>query len=437
MTTDPAGSQLNAQTRAKLIDRFKSRKTVAPALAEMSAVTTSPRAEFEHHPAYKKILLSRQLAKQFGATEPFFRMHEDAGGAVTKIEGRDCLNFASYDYLGLNRDPRLSAAALEAMERYGLSASASRLVAGERPVHKALEAALAAHYGAQDCLTFVSGHATNVSTISTLFGPRDLILHDELAHNSIIEGARLSGAARRSFAHNAVQDLERLLILSRAQAERVLIVIEGHYSMDGDTPDLAAFIALKRKYGAFLMVDEAHALGVLGDAGRGSFEAQGIAPQDVDIWMGTLSKTLCTCGGYIASSAAMIEILRYGAPGFVYSVGLAPPLAAAALKALDILYAEPWRVKRLQENGKFFLARAKEAGFDTGRAEGHAIVPILIGSSLKSVKYSQKLLENGINVQPIIPPAVEERAARLRFFLCADHKPEDLSRVVNHLASRA
>lgn len=432
MTNLPAAGQLDEQARAKLINRFRNRKMVAPAVPE--ALASAPEG-FADHPAYKKILLSRQVAGQFGVADPFFRVHEEAGGATTKIQGQECLNFASYDYLSLNRDPRLAEAASLAVRRYGLSASASRLVAGERPIHRAFEAALAAHYGAEDCLTFVSGHATNVSTISTLFGPRDLILHDELAHNSIIEGARLSGAARRSFVHNSCQDLERLLVLSRGQAERVLIVIEGHYSMDGDTPDLASFIALKRKYGAFLMVDEAHALGVLGATGRGSFEAQGIAPQDVDIWMGTLSKTLCTCGGYIAGSAPMIEILRYGAPGFVYSVGLSPPLAAAALTALEILYAEPWRVEKLHENGKFFLARAQEAGLDTGRAEGHAIIPILIGSSLKSVKYSQQLLEEEINVQPIIPPAVEERAARLRFFLCADHKQEDLARVITRLAA--
>lgn len=433
MTTPPKVGRLDEQARAKLIDRFRNRKMASPAVAEITAPAPVV-AGFEHHPAYQKIVLARQVASRVGLADPFFRVHEVAGGAMTQIKGRARLNFASYDYLSLNRDPRLAAAASSAMQRYGLSASASRLVAGERPIHRALEAALATHYGAEDCLTFVSGHATNVSTISTLFGPRDLVLHDELAHNSIIEGARLSGAARRSFAHNSGQDLERLLILSRGQAERVLIVIEGHYSMDGDTPDLASFIALKRKYGAFLMVDDAHALGVLGATGRGSFEAQGIAPQDVDIWMGTLSKTLCTCGGYIAGSMPMIEILRYGAPGFVYSVGLPPPLAAAALTALEILYAEPWRVEKLHENGQFFLSCARESGLDTGRAEGHAIIPVLIGSSLKSVKYSQQLLEEGINVQPIIPPAVEERAARLRFFLCADHKQEDLARAVNRLA---
>lgn len=436
MSKSPVGGGLDGQAKAKLIDRFRSRKTVAPTMAETPGSVVAPRAGFEHHPAYKKIMLSRQVAQQVGVADPFFRVHEAAGGAVTTIEGRDCLNFASYDYVSLNRDPRLAEAASSAMRRYGLSASASRLVAGERPVHRALEVALAAHYGTEDCLTFVSGHATNVSAISTLFGPRDLVLHDELAHNSIIEGARLSGAARRSFAHNSWQDLERLLVLSRGQAERVLIVIEGHYSMDGDTPDLAAFIALKRKYGAFLMVDEAHALGVLGARGHGSFEAQGIAPQDVDIWMGTLSKTLCTCGGYIAGSAPMVDILRYGAPGFVYSVGMSPPLASAALKALAILYAEPWRVQKLRENGAFFLAQARAAGLNTGRAEGHCIIPVVVGSSLKAVKLSQSLLAEGINVQPILPPAVEERAARLRFFLCADHQPEDLARVITSLARR-
>lgn len=434
---NPCAGRLGETAKATLIDRFRSRKpssASAPAVAAEGPPVPAAFLGFEKHPAYEKIVLSLKAASQFGVENPFFRVHEGAGGATTRIGGHDCLNFASYDYLSLNSDPRLAAAAQAAMAQYGISAAASRLVAGERPVHRGLEAALAQFYEAEDCLAFVSGHATNVSTIATLFGPRDLVLHDELAHNSIIEGARLSGAERRSFPHNDWRALDKILGLLRGRVERVLIAIEGHYSMDGDTPDLQKFIEVKQKHGAILMVDEAHALGVLGTTGRGSAEHCGVALADVDIWMGTLSKTLCACGGYIAGKQAMIEMLRYSAPGFVYSVGLPPALVASAHTALGILQAEPCRVEKLRENGRLFLELARAVGLETGRAEGHAIIPVIIGSSLKTTKISQKLLLEGLNVQPIIPPAVEEKAARLRFFLCAGHTAGDLRRAIQATA---
>ena len=216
----------------------------------------------------------------------------------------------------------------------------------------------------------------------------------------------------------------------RGEHERVLIVIEGLYSMDGDLPDLARLVALKRRYGAWLMVDEAHALGVLGASGRGIAEHTGVDPRDVDIWMGTLSKTLAGSGGYIAGSAALIELLKLGVSGFIYSVGLSPPIAGAAIEALDVMQREPERTTRLQRNGRLFLDAARAAGLDTGLGEGHAICPVLVGDSLRAAKLCEVLLNEGINVAPIIYPAVPMQSARLRFFMTSGHTEAQITTAV-------
>ncbi|MBQ3059743.1 MAG: aminotransferase class I/II-fold pyridoxal phosphate-dependent enzyme [Desulfovibrio sp.] len=386
----------------------------------------TPSVSFEDHPALGTLRMLTSAAQRFGIGDPFFKVHEGAGGHHTQIEGREYLNFSHYNYLGLNGHPAVNAAAQEALARYGTSAGASRLVAGERPVQRALEKALADLYGVEACVVFVSGHATNISAISTLFGPRDLIVHDSLIHNSVLEGIRLSGATRRSFAHNDLQQLDSLLTELRHGYERALIVVEGLYSMDGDLPDLPALQKIKSRHKAFLMVDEAHALGVLGDTGRGLAEHYGLGGDAADIWMGTLSKTLAGCGGYIAGSQALIDILKFAAPGFVYSVGLSPVLAAASLKALQIMQREPERVLLLRERASLFLSLAREAGLDVGTSQGCAVIPIIVGSSRKAISLSNQLFDAGINVQPIIHPAVEEKAARLRFFISAMHSEADI-----------
>ena len=314
---------------------------------------------FDQHPVYQQQRLIREGAARLGIADPFFRPHEGVAAATTVIAGREYLNFSSYNYLGLSGDPRVNEAVKRAIDRYGTSASASRLVSGERPIHGELEAALAALYGVDACLAFVSGHATNVTTIGHLFGPRDLVVHDALAHNSILQGIQLSGARRLSFPHNDWAALDELLAAQRRQFERVLIVVEGLYSMDGDFPDLPRFAEIKRRHRAFLMVDEAHSFGVMGRGGLGIREHFGMDAGDVDIWMGTLSKALAGCGGYIAGERALVEHLKCAAPGFVYSVGMAPPVAAAALAALGILRAEPERAEALRARGRQFLDLAR------------------------------------------------------------------------------
>lgn len=321
-----------------------------------------------------------------------------------------------------------------AIERYGVSAAASRHVAGERPVHGELERALADHYGVADSLVFVSGYATNVGVIGHLAGPRDLVICDALAHNSIVMGGVLSGAARRSFAHNDLDSLEHMLATTRGNFERTLIVVEGLYSMDGDYPDLPRLIDIKTRHHAWLMVDEAHALGVLGPRGYGIAEHFGVDPRKVDIWMGTLSKALAGCGGYIAGCKELIEYLRLTAGVFVYSVGMPPVIAATALKALEILHREPERVRALQHNAARFCALATARGLDIGNAAGTAVCPVLVANSLPAVMLSQRLFERGINVLPVTYPAVPAKASRLRFFLTAAHNEEQLATAVEATA---
>jgi 8-amino-7-oxononanoate synthase len=301
-------------------------------------------------------------------------------------------------------------------------------------VQRALEEALSELYEVEDCIVFVSGYATNVSTIGYLFGSKDLVVHDSLAHNSIHEGIKLSGASRRSFPHNDFQALDQILTEIRGDFERVLIVIEGLYSMDGDVPDLPKFVEIKQRHKAFLMVDEAHSLGVLGKTGRGIREHFGVAGKDVDIWMGTLSKTLASCGGYIAGERSLVEHLKYAAPGFVYSVGMSPPLAAASLQALEIMLKEPERISQLHERAQYFLNLAKNAGVDTGLSQGYAVIPYHVGSSLNAAKLSNTFFKHGVNVQPIVYPAVEEKAARLRFFINNEHTVKHIEHVFSVIA---
>ena len=384
------------------------------------------KSDFSTLPGYDELRLYRSIGTKLGVENPYFRLHDGRPGSHTQIAGRTVLNFSSYDYLGLNGHPEIVEAAKVAIDQYGISAAASRHVAGERPVHRALERALANHHGVEDSLVFVSGYATNVGVIGHLAGPKDLVICDALAHNSIVMGGVLSGAARRLFAHNDLDNLDHILTVNRGRFERALIVVEGLYSMDGDYPDLPRLIDIKTRHDAWLMVDEAHALGVLGRRGHGIAEHCGVDARQVDIWMGTLSKTLAGCGGYIAGCHELIEYLRLSVGSFVYSVALPPLIAASALKALEILHREPERVGTLQRIGVRFRALAREHGLNTGNGAGTAICPIVVADSLPAMMLSQQLLARGINVQPVTHPAVPEKASRLRFVLTALHTEEDI-----------
>ncbi|MFG6177350.1 aminotransferase class I/II-fold pyridoxal phosphate-dependent enzyme [Halomonas sp. THAF12] len=417
--------------KRQLLSRSRRRSRPQPSDAASTDVAPSQQVperfvRFEDHPGYQQIAMMREGARRLGLTDPFFKQHEGNAGATTTIDGRNYINFASYNYLGYSGDPRVNRAAADAVAHYGSSVSASRMVAGERPIHQALERALADAYDVEDAVAFVSGHATNVSTLGYLLGPRDLILHDEYIHNSAMVGAQLSGAKRIAFPHNDIAALDDLLSRHRGQFERVLIVIEGLYSMDGDVPDLPRFVELKSRHRAWLMVDEAHSFGVLGARGLGLREHFDVPATAVDIWMGTMSKTLAGCGGYIAGCRALVETLRHLAPGFLYSVGMPAQVAAPSLKVLELMAEEPERIARLQDISRYFLERAHALELDVGDSIGAAVVPVIVGSSPLAAGLSHDLFERGINVQPILHPAVPEKSARLRFFLSCEHTREQV-----------
>jgi 8-amino-7-oxononanoate synthase len=388
---------------------------------------------FELNPKYLHLKEQQTQIASLGIDNPFFVAQERVNTNTTVINGRELSNYATYNYLGMAGDPQVSKAAKKAIDVYGTSALASRLLSGEKPIHRQLERAIADLLGTEDSIVFVGGHATNVTTISHLFGQNDLILHDQLSHNSIFYGCILSGATVMSFPHNNWQALEQMLEDARHRYKRVLIAIEGVYSTDGDIANLPEFINLKHKYKTFLMVDEAHSIGTLGKTGRGVGEYFNVNPADVDLWMGTLSKSFASCGGYIAGSQAIVEYLKYTAPGFVYSVGISPPDTAAALAAIQVLREQPERVSRLQSLSQYFLSLAQEKGLNTGLSSGSPVIPIIVGDSMRAVQLSHNLGKRGINVPFMFYPSVPHNEARLRFFVTCLHEEEQIRQTIDIL----
>jgi len=380
--------------------------------------------------AHKSIKQHEKIGAMLGIENPFFRSADGPQGDRMLIDGKPCINFAWCDYLGLSKHPDLIGAAKAAIDQYGTCVSASRMVAGDTPLHRQLEQEIADTVGVDAALVFVSGHAANVSTIGTLMSEGDLIVHDEFVHNSAVVGMRLSGAKAVMFRHNNLEALEAILRAERGNYRNCLVVIEGLYSTEGDIPDLARVVEIKERYGAWLMVDDAHGCGVLGATGRGCAEHCGVDARKVDVWMGTLSKAYAACGGYIAGSSELIEILRYSAPGFVFSVGLPPSLTAAALAALRVVRREPERVARLHANGAAFVREAKALGLDTGRSAGIGMVPIMVGASTRAAKAVTRMFERGINCSLIIYPGVPLNAGRLRFFVTSETSAADIRTAV-------
>jgi 8-amino-7-oxononanoate synthase len=367
----------------------------------------------------------------------YFCCHTDVSRDTVTVEGRLHLNFSGYNYLGIGGDARVADAVKAVIDQYGTSASASRIASGNIDLHEILERELAEFVRAEACVVSVGGYQTNVSTIAYLCGRSDLILHDELVHNSIIAGCILSGARRIPFPHNDYTALEALLKENRLSYRRVLIVTEGVYSMDGDIPDIARVIRLKKAYKALLMVDEAHSLGVIGATGAGVTEHCQLPLGSIDILMGTLSKTFASCGGFIAGRKELIDVLKYQAPGLVlYSAGLSPPNTAAALTALRILRQEPQRVEKLRDNARFFLDAARQAGLDTGMSRDSAIVPVILRDSDLSLQLVHRLMsEDGICVHAMLYPSVPRDMVRLRFFLSSTHTKQQLAYTVERVAA--
>ncbi|MFE2746272.1 aminotransferase class I/II-fold pyridoxal phosphate-dependent enzyme [Streptomyces scopuliridis] len=371
-----------------------------------------------------------------GLPSPYFAVHDELLGATAVVDGVRLTNFSGYDYLGLAKDPVVTTAAKEAIDRYGTSVSASRAASGERPVHGLLEEALARHLNAERALVLVGGHPTNVAVLGHLLGPADLIVHDAFAHNSIVQGAQLSGARRRIFPHNDMAALDRLLAEQRPLHQRVVVAVEGVYSMDGDLADLPALVELRRRHDVLLYLDEAHSVGVLGATGAGAAEHWGIPGDEVDIRMGTLSKALASCGGYIAGAEPLVTHLRHTTPGFIYSVGMPPSAAAAALAALERLRQDPALAATARARAARFRQRARETGLNTGLStDGSCVVPVITGDAATALRLADRMRQRGVNVQPFTPPAVENHQSRLRFFVTARHSEREIDETVRILTA--
>lgn len=406
------------------------------AFSEGSATGAIPPSHFNigEFPEVVGLRRNRKILSEAETGDPYFALHDGIAREKTRIAGREFINFASYNYLGLSGHPEVSEAAIRAVEQFGTSAGASRLISGNREVHEQLESTIAQFLGAEAAITFVSGHATNESTIGHLFGPEDLIVHDTLAHNSISEGARLSGARRVSFPHNDHEALDRILSGERGRYRRALIATEGLFGVDGDVPDLGKFVEIKKRHRCLLLVDEAHSIGTIGKTGRGVTEHCGVSPNDIDLLMGTLSKSLASCGGFIAGSNDLIEYLRYTAPGFVFSVGMPPASAAAALAAIEILRGEPELVARLHDRSRYFLDTLDEKQIAMPVRTSTPIFSLDLNSPQEALDLSNRLLDEGVNAPPLLYPAVAETSGKIRFFVCTTHTEEQIETTLEKLA---
>jgi len=345
------------------------------------------------------------------------------GGARVVVNGREMKMFASYSYLGLIGHPRISQAAKNAVDRFGTGTHGVRTLAGSLTLHRELEEMISHFKGTDDAITFSSGYATNLTTVSTLVGRHDTVFCDKLNHASIVDGCLLSGAKFVRFRHNDVQDLEERLQEAPSKGAR-LVVSDAVFSMDGDILHLPPLVDLCRRYHAWLMIDEAHSLGVLGETGRG-IEEHFHMPGVIDIKMGTLSKTIPSVGGYIAGARDLITYLRHQSRAYIFSAALPPAQAAAALEGFRVIEDEPWRVKAVQRNAAHFIQSVRGHGLDTLRTET-AIVPVLCGTDDRAFRMTSEAHKQDIFVLPVVSPAVPVGLARLRATVTAAHQPEEI-----------
>jgi 8-amino-7-oxononanoate synthase len=357
--------------------------------------------------------------------------------ADVEARGGTLVSFANYDYLGLAGHEKIQSAAHNVLDQLGPGALGSRLVGGERSLHGDFEKSMAEFLGTEACLTLVSGYLTNISIISHLLGNRDLLIIDELCHNSIYCGAKSTKAELLTFAHNDLEHLDHLLKTHRAAHRNCMVVVEGLYSMDGDLPDLPGLIELKQRHQCWLLVDEAHSIGVLGERGRGVSEHFGTDPNDIDLIVGTLSKTFVSCGGFLCARQEIIDWLRFTLSGFVYSVGQSPVITASAQAALELIIAEPQRIARLRRNSEYFLRGARAAGFNTAHAVGRGVVPVLFGDMHETMAQSVRLLESNIYAPPIVHVGVPKDAPRIRFFISARHEFAEIDTAIDAMSEQA
>jgi 8-amino-7-oxononanoate synthase len=373
---------------------------------------------------------------------PYFRILESQAGPVVEMEGRETIMLGSNNYLGLTTDERVKQAAREALEVYGTGVTGSRLLNGTTPMHIELEQELAEWMGTEDAIVFTTGYQSNLGAISAILEPGDTVICDSGDHASILDGCKLSGARMRPFRHNRMDKLETMLERAVADGSGTLVIVDGVFSMEGDVCDLPAIVELTRGHGARLMVDEAHGVGVLGERGAGACELFGLEDA-VDLRMGTFSKSLASCGGFIAGSADVIEYLRIASRSFIFSASAVPAAVGAALGALRIIRSEgPELMSRLLENAAYLRRGFRDLGLKViepgtlpdGREATTPVVPVMVGEDWQAVLLWKALFEAGVYTNVAIHPAVPPGGALLRTSLMATHEQNQLDRALETFA---
>jgi len=359
-------------------------------------------------------------------------VEEIRGGARVLVRGREMGMYASYSYLGLVGHPRINEAAKRAVDKFGTGTNGVRTLAGSLTIHSELEETIAAFKHAEAAITYTSGYATNLTVVSTLLGRGDFVLSDKLNHASIVDGCLMSGAEFRRYRHNDMEDLEKRLQQVPSDRSK-LVIADSVFSMDGDIIDLPRMVELCKKYDAWLMIDEAHSVGVLGKTGRGIEEYYGMNDV-IDIKMGTLSKTIPSVGGYVAAKKEIINYLRHASRAYIFSAALPPAQAAAANEAFKVILDEPWRIEKLNQNTKQFIGGLKTAGFDTLLTET-AIVPVLCGNDERAFALTRECQHQDVFVLPVVSPAVPEGLARLRATITAGHESGEIAHAMDVIVS--
>jgi glycine C-acetyltransferase len=364
------------------------------------------------------------------------RILDDQQAPVCHYDGRKVINLASNNYLGLANDPRLIEAALTATRKFGVGSGAVRTIAGTMRIHMELEEKIARFKNVEACVVFQSGFTANAGAVSSILGKEDFILSDELNHASIIDGARLSRATIKVFRHKDTVHCEELLKEVASEPGKKLVITDGVFSMDGDIGPVDKLAVLAEKYGAIMMVDDAHASGVLGRNGRGSVDHFGMHGK-VDVQVGTLSKAIGCLGGYVCGTRDLIDYLYHRARPFLFSTSHPPAVAAACMAAFDILEQEPERIERLWSNTRFFQDELKRAGFNVGGVNTPAsetpITPIIIGDGRKTMEFSRAIFEEGVMGTGIAFPTVPEGKARIRLILTSEHTQAQLEQALETL----
>ena len=355
---------------------------------------------------------------------------EGKAGQMVLLDGLKYMAVSSYDYLGLIGHPEIEQAAIEAVRKYGTGSGGVRLLTGTTDLHQQLDQQIAAFKKVEDCVSFSSGYLANIAAISSLLRSDDNVIIDSRAHRSIVDACRLAGVKLTSFRHNDCNSLEDTL-RSAPTGRRTLIVVEGVYSMDGDICPLPEIVTLKRRYGASLMIDEAHSFGTLGTAGRGVEEHFGISPDEIDLWMGTLSKAIPSTGGFVAGRRDLIIYMQHGAAPYMFSAASTPPSVATALTAIEILQREPERLTIMRENAVFLKNGLQKLGYNTGLSESH-IIPVIIGSNKDAVELSARLFRRGLIAPTVGTPAVQSGSSRLRLCATAAQDRDFLNKVIDH-----